>query len=73
MELREPASALKAFLAERGIRASWMAEKMGVSQWMFHHIEAGRKTKPDGWDERAAEILGVPVEMIRPEPEQVPA
>jgi DNA-binding Xre family transcriptional regulator len=65
--LREQPTALKTLLAERGIRASWLAAQLGMSQWMFHHIEARRKNVPPGHYERIAEILDVPVARIAPD------
>lgn len=65
-----PLSTIQRICAARGIRQTWIAEKLEVSPSRFNHIEAGRRPAPPGYYERAAEVLGVPVEMLRPqEPE----
>jgi hypothetical protein len=44
-----------------------------VRPWTFSRIEAGDQAAPKDWYERAAEVLGVPVETITPEAEAVAA
>jgi transcriptional regulator with XRE-family HTH domain len=64
-------SAIERILEARGVRRDWLANRLGISPSRFTHIEAGRRPPPPGYYERAAAILGVPVEMVRPD--EVPA
>jgi hypothetical protein len=60
-------------LNRQGRRRDWLAEQLGVQPWTFSRIEARSQNAPDGWYERAALLLGVPVDTIRPQPELVAA
>ena len=40
---------------------------MGCSAATILHYERGDRSVPGGWYERAAEVLGVPLERIAPE------
>lgn len=42
-----------------------MAAQLGVRGWTFSRIEKGVQAAPAGYYERAAEVLGVPVEQVR--------
>ncbi len=57
---------LRRELAKRGIRYSWMATQLGVQPWTFARIDDGRTPAPEGYYERAAEILQVPIGSIAP-------
>lgn len=63
---------LIAALNQQGRRIDWFAQQMGVSRWAFWRFETGRSAPPNDWYERAAEILGVNVDDVRPQ-EQVAA
>lgn len=56
-------------LARQRLRRDWLAERLGVRPWTFTRVEKGEQRAPEGWYERAADILGVPVDRIRPETE----
>jgi hypothetical protein len=56
-------------LDRQGRRRDWLAERLGVKPWTFSRIEAGVQTPPDGWYERAADILGVPIATVEPQRE----
>lgn len=56
-------------LARQRLRRDWMAERLGVREWTFTRVEKGEQRAPEGWYERAAEILGVTVDSIRRETE----
>lgn len=58
-------------LQQRGIRHIWLADLLGVKKWTFTRIEKGEQSPPAGYYERAAEILGLPVESIVPSWENV--
>lgn len=60
-------------LARQRLRRDWLADKLGVKPWTFSRIEAGVQSAPANWYSRAATVLGVPVEAIRPEPTEVAA
>lgn len=59
-------SPLAAELDRRGIRHVWMAGQLGVKKWTFSRIEGGLVKAPPDFYERAAQILGVDVDAIRP-------
>ena len=52
---------------ERGIRYSWLYRQFGLEPWQFTRIEGGKSKPPEGFYERAAELLDEPVEKVRPE------
>ena len=56
----------------RGLKYRWLAEQLRVSPQQLTHNAAGRRKAPAGFWEQAARVLGVPVELIRPAPEQEP-
>lgn len=56
-------------LDRRGIRYSWLARQLGVQNWTFTRYEGGARRPPADWYDRAAVVLGVSVESIRPEAE----
>jgi len=58
---------LARLLNRRGIRHTWLAEQLGVSKWIVHRVLTGKQSATDAWYERVADILGVPVDQIRPE------
>jgi hypothetical protein len=60
-------SPIKRIADARGIKHSWLAKQVGLSRFEFSHIEANRRTAPDGYYETIARILGVPIEMIKRE------
>lgn len=58
---------LKRLCDVRGIKYGWFASQLGMSHGHFAHIEAGRRVPPPDYYEKAARILGVPEDMLRPE------
>lgn len=60
-------------LARQRLRRDWLAERLGVKPWTFSRIEGGVQAPPDDWYSRAAEILGVSVEEIEPQPKKLVA
>lgn len=66
-------SPLRRELAARGIRFTWLCRQLGIGAWTFSRIEGGTQPAPAGFYERAAAILGVPVEQIEREPKEVAA
>jgi hypothetical protein len=64
---------LAAELRRQGRSIRWFCEQMGVSRFAFWRIETGDAGAPSHWYERAAGILGVPLEQITPEPKEEPA
>lgn len=60
---------IKRVCDSKGVKYSWLAAQLGISRSHFDHIEAGRRNPPADYYERAARILQVPVEVIRPETE----
>jgi hypothetical protein len=64
---------LARLLNGRGVRHSWLAQQLGVSKFAMHRVLTGKQSAPAEWYERAAEVLGVPVEDIMPEPEATAA
>jgi transcriptional regulator with XRE-family HTH domain len=70
---RKP-SPIKRILDERGITYTRFAELVGLPHAVaFHRIESGEQKPPADYYERARLILGVPIELLRPEPEPVAA
>lgn len=57
---------LAAELDRRGIRYGWMADQLGIKKWTFTRIERGSTRPPADYYERAADILGVDVDAVRP-------
>lgn len=66
--LSEQKSTIKRMCDVRGIKYRWLAQQLGMSEGHFNHIEAGRRVPREGYYEDAARILGIPVDIIRPEP-----
>lgn len=65
-------SPIKEILDVRGIRYVVFAQKLGLPhQVAFTRIEGGEQEPPPGYYEKAAELLGVPVTMVTPEPAEV--
>lgn len=62
----EQQSPLARELERQGRRLDWFAEQMGQSRWAIWRAITGRTTPRPGFYERAAAVLGVPVEQIRP-------
>lgn len=60
-------------LARQRLRRDWLAQKLGVGPWTFSRIEGGQQPAPDDWYDRAAEVLGVPVEQLKPASDEVAA
>lgn len=58
---------LLAEIRRQGRRNRWVADQLGVSYYAFWRYESGRSAPPEGWYERAAAILGVPVEDVMPQ------
>lgn len=58
---------LLAEIRRQGRRVNWVAEQMGVSTYAFWRYETGRSGAPTDWYERAAQVLGVPVEDVTPQ------
>lgn len=58
---------LLAEVHRQGRRLNWVARQLGVSQYALWRYETGRSAPPLDWYERAAEILGVGVEVVAPE------
>jgi hypothetical protein len=56
-------------IVRQGRFRNGFAKRLGVRPWTFSRIEAGVQPAPEGWYERAAEVLGVPVDDIRPREE----
>lgn len=57
---------MRAEVARQGRRLSWVAQQLGVSTYALWRYETGRSAPPRDWYERAAQVLGVPVEQIAP-------
>jgi hypothetical protein len=64
----QPSSPLKRYCRERGIKLAWLAGQLGISRSHFVHIESGRRRAPDWYYPKAAQVLGVPDYVIRPQP-----
>jgi predicted transcriptional regulator len=58
---------LLAEIRRQGRRVNWVAAQLGVSSYAFWRYETGRSGPPVDWYERAAAVLGVPVEVIEPD------
>jgi predicted transcriptional regulator len=54
-------------IRRQGRRMNWVARQMGVSTYALWRYETGRSSPPLDWYERAAAVLGVPVEAVSPE------
>lgn len=52
-------------LREQGRSINWLAARTGVSRFTLHSYSVGRRRTPDAWLVKAAEALGVPVELLR--------
>ncbi len=54
-------------LTRQGRRRDWLAAQLGIGKWTLSRVEAGVQSAPEGFYERAAEILGVSVDVVSPE------
>ena len=64
---------IAAILNERGMIHRRFAERLGLSGPDLSHILAGRRPEPEGFYDRAAELLQVPVVMLTPDRDREPA
>lgn len=55
---------LAAVLAEQDRSASWLSKKCGYDPSYASHVIAGRRTPSPRFRAKAAEILGVPEELL---------
>jgi transcriptional regulator with XRE-family HTH domain len=62
-------SKVRELLDQRGIKYQRFAARMGLTPVEFTRIDTGLKDVPDGYYERAAEVLDVPASWLRPESE----
>ena len=66
MRQQPSATATRLFdiLAAQGRRQDWLAEQVGCSQAYVSMMKSGQRPLPDWFVERAARVLGVPVEVL---------
>jgi plasmid maintenance system antidote protein VapI len=57
----------RAFLDERGIRYSWLADQLGVSRPHLSYILDGQRPVTDAMAARLADIYGVPASTFQEE------
>lgn len=57
---------LFAYLEDRGIRQTWLAEQLGMSYAYLTHIKTGRRAMPADFPEKASAALGLPVFLLFP-------
>ena len=50
---------LRAFLDERGVRYSWVADRLGVSRPHFHFVMDGARPVTEDMAVRLADLFGV--------------
>ncbi|MFH0980653.1 MAG: helix-turn-helix transcriptional regulator [Planctomycetota bacterium] len=63
---RNPQAPWLALLRAQGRTQVWLAAQTGVSFSAVYAYTRGVRNPPDGWYQRAAAALGVPVELILP-------
>lgn len=71
-KLNDPAG-LFAYLDARGIRQTWLADKLGISPQYLTEIKAGRKPMPATMPALAAEALGVDIVDLFPDANETQA
>ena len=54
-------------LQEQGRSQTWLARRTGIARNTLYCYGMGRRRTPDAWLVKAAEALGVPVELLRDE------
>ena len=56
-------------LRERGLKQTWLAEQLGISQPYLHDLLMGRRGSESlkDWAPRIAEVVGVPVDELFPD------
>ena len=59
---------IKQWCARKGIKFNWLARQMGLDRSYMAHIESGDRRPPPLYYERAAGLLGIPVDELRPPP-----
>jgi len=50
---------LKSIRVSRGLKASWVADKLGISAAQLCHLEKGNRSWQDGMEERYRQAIGV--------------
>lgn len=58
---------LRAFLDERGVRYSWVADQLGISRPHFHFVMDGERPMTNEMANRLAELFGVSADIFRQE------
>jgi transcriptional regulator with XRE-family HTH domain len=58
---------LRRLIDARGLRYSWVARRAGVSPALLSMVMSGRRRMTDALAERLADVLAVPVEVLREE------
>lgn len=67
-------AALRIALERQERSERWLARKVGVDSSLVHRIINGERRPSDAFKKRAAEVLGIPEELLFPDsPEEVPA
>jgi hypothetical protein len=69
----EQQSPLALELERQGRRFDWFTQQMGQSRWSVWRAITGRAVPRAGFYERAAVVLGVPVEQIKPNEQEAAA
>ena len=60
---RQMVAPLFAYLDDRGVRRTWLAERLGISKQRLYLIELGERPIPEGFLERGYRELGVPAAL----------
>ena len=55
-----------ALLEARGTRQQWLAHKLGMKESTLSRYLGGSRPAPEGFYERIADVLHVPVDFVRP-------
>lgn len=61
---------IKEVCIERGLKITWLANQLGMTQPKLSHIILGTRAAPPNFFERVAGILNVPLERVLPPPEK---